>query len=80
MWNIITNWDIYWGKQDYTKLVPLVITATFFVALAYSWELVLNLIFQFGSDIGTTASGNPTYTLDGNFIKLYHHQQLLMME
>ena len=27
MWNIITNWDIYWGKQDYTKLVPLVITA-----------------------------------------------------
>jgi type IV secretory pathway TrbL component len=69
MWNIITNWDLYWGKQDYTKLVPLVITATFFVALAYSWELVLNLIFQFGSDIGTTASGNPTYTLDGNFIK-----------
>lgn len=29
MWNIITNWDLYWGKQDYSKLIPLVVTATF---------------------------------------------------
>ena len=31
MLNIITNWDLYWGKQDYSKLIPLLITATFFV-------------------------------------------------
>ena len=29
MWNIITNWDLYWGKQDYSKLMPLLVTATF---------------------------------------------------
>lgn len=46
MWNIITNWDLYWGKQDYSKLIPLVITATFFVAAASSWQWILNLIFN----------------------------------
>lgn len=69
MWNIITNWDLYWGKQDYSKLIPLVVTATFFVAAASSWQWILNLIFQFGSDIGTTASNNTTYTLSGHFVE-----------
>lgn len=69
MWNIITNWDLYWGKQDYSKLIPLVITATFFVAAASSWQWILNLIFQFGSEIGTTASNNTTYTLSGHFVE-----------
>lgn len=69
MWNIITNWDLYWGKQDYSKLIPLVVTATFFVAAASSWQWILNLIFQFGSEIGTTASNNTTYTLSGHFVE-----------
>lgn len=68
MWNIITNWDLYWGKQDYSKLIPLVITATFFVAAASSWQWILNLIFQFGNDIGTTASNNSAKTLSGYFV------------
>lgn len=69
MWNIITNWDLYWGKQDYSRLIPLVVTATFFVAAASSWQWILNLIFQFGSEIGTTASNNTTYTLSGHFVE-----------
>mgnify|MGYP001780425735 FL=1 len=69
MWNIITNWDLYWGKQDFSKLIPLVITATFFVAAATSWQWILDLIFRFGSDIGTTASNNTTYTLSGHFVE-----------
>lgn len=69
MWNIITNWDLYWGKHDFSKLIPLVITATFFVAAATSWQWILDLIFRFGSDIGTTASNNTTYTLSGHFVE-----------
>lgn len=69
MWNIITNWDLYWGKQDYSKLIPLVVTATFFVAAANSWQWILEMIFKFGSEIGTTASNNTTYTLSGHFVE-----------
>lgn len=69
MWNIITNWDLYWGKQDYSKLIPLVVTATFFVAAANSWQWILDMIFKFGSEIGTTASNNTTYTLSGHFVE-----------
>lgn len=69
MWNIITNWDLYWGKQDYSKLIPLLVTATFFVAAANSWQWILDMIFKFGNDIGTTASNNTTYTLSGHFVE-----------
>lgn len=69
MWNLITNWDLYWGKQDYSKLIPLVVTATFFVAAANSWQWILEMIFKFGSEIGTTASNNTTYTLSGHFVE-----------
>ena len=58
MWNIITNWDLYWGKQDYSKLIPLLITATFFVFLANSWGYVLNTVYEFGSEVAITASAN----------------------
>lgn len=56
MWNIITNWDLYWGKQDYSKLIPLLVTATFFVFLANSWGFVLDTVYQFGSEVAITAS------------------------
>lgn len=56
MLNIITNWDLYWGKQDYSKLIPLLITATFFVFLANSWGYVLNTVYEFGSEVAITAS------------------------
>lgn len=56
MWNIITNWDLYWGKQDYSKLIPLLVTATFFVALAYSWGFVLDTVYEFGTEVAITAS------------------------
>ena len=58
MLNIITNWDLYWGKQDYSKLIPLLITATFFVFLANSWGYVLNTVYEFGSEVAITASAN----------------------
>ena len=60
MWNIITNWDLYWGKQDYSKLIPLLITATFFVFLANSWGYVLNTVYEFGSEVAITASSKNT--------------------
>lgn len=68
MWNIITNWDLYWGKQDYSKLIPLLVTATFFVSLAYSWGFVLDTVFEFGSEVAITASssGKRTATIDDN--------------
>lgn len=56
MWNIITNWDLYWGKQDYSKLIPLLVTATFFVFLVNSWGFVLDTVYQFGSEVAITAS------------------------
>ena len=56
MWNIITNWDLYWGKQDYSKLIPLLVTATFFVFLANSWGFVLDTVYEFGTEIAITAS------------------------
>ena len=56
MWNIITNWDLYWGKQNYSKLIPLLVTATFFVFLANSWGFVLDTVYQFGSEVAITAS------------------------
>lgn len=65
MWNIITNWDLYWGKQDYSKLIPLLITATFFVFLANSWGFVLNTVYQFGSEVAITASNNKG-SMDSN--------------
>lgn len=68
MWNIITNWDLYWGKQDYSKLIPLLVTATFFVAAANSWQWILEMIFKFGNEIGTTASNNSAKTLSGYFV------------
>ena len=68
MWNIITNWDLYWGKQDYSKLIPLLVTATFFVSLAYSWGFVLDTVFEFGSEVAITASssGKRKATIDDN--------------
>lgn len=65
MWNIITNWDLYWGKQDYSKLMPLLVTATFFVALSYSWGFVLDTVYEFSSEVAITASNNKG-TMDGN--------------
>lgn len=65
MWNIITNWDLYWGKQDYSKLIPLLVTATFFVFLANSWGFVLDTVYQFGSEVAITASNNKG-TIDNN--------------
>lgn len=67
MLNIITNWDLYWGKQDYSKLIPLLITATFFVFLANSWGYVLNTVYEFGSEVAITASSkntNDSLTID----------------
>ena len=68
MWNIITNWDLYWGKQDYSKLIPLLVTATFFVALAYSWGFVLDTVYQFGSEVAITASNNKGTIDDNKFL------------
>ena len=68
MWNIITNWDLYWGKQDYSKLIPLLVTATFFVALAYSWDFVLDTVYQFGSEVAITASNNKGTIDDNKFL------------
>lgn len=56
MWDIITKWDIYWGKQDYSEFLPLLAKATFFVLLVESWVTVLDLLFDFGNQIGVTAS------------------------
>jgi hypothetical protein len=56
MWDIITKWDIYWGKQDYSEFLPLLARATFFVLLVESWSTVLDLLFDFGNQIGVTAS------------------------
>ena len=68
MWNIITNWDLYWGKQDYSKLIPLLVTATFFVSLAFSWQFVLDTVYEFGSEVAITASssGKRAATIDDN--------------
>lgn len=68
MWNIITNWDLYWGKQDYSKLIPLLVTATFFVALSYSWGFVLDTVYQFGSEVAITASNNKGTIDDNKFL------------
>lgn len=68
MWNIITNWDLYWGKQDYSKLIPLLVTATFFVALAYSWGFVLDTVYEFGSEVAITASNNKGTIDDNKFL------------
>lgn len=68
MWNIITNWDLYWGKQDYSKLIPLLITATFFAALAHSWGFVLDTVYQFGSEVAITASNNKGTIDDNKFL------------
>lgn len=65
MWNIITNWDLYWGKQDYSKLIPLLVTATFFVALSYSWGFVLDTVYEFSSEVAITASNNKG-SMDSN--------------
>ena len=56
MWDIITKWDIYWGKQDYSEFLPLLAKATFFVLLVESWATILDLLFDFGNQIGVTAS------------------------
>lgn len=56
MWDIITKWDIYWGKQDYSEFLPLLARATFFVLLVESWSTILDLLFDFGNQIGVTAS------------------------
>ena len=56
MWDIFTKWDIYWGKQDYSEFLPLLARATFFVLLVESWSTVLDLLFDFGNQIGVTAS------------------------
>lgn len=68
MWNIITNWDLYWGKQDYSKLIPLLITATFFVFLANSWGFVLDTVYQFGSEVAITASNNKGSMNNNKFL------------
>lgn len=68
MWNIITNWDLYWGKQDYSKLIPLLVTATFFVALSYSWGFVLDTVYEFGSEVAITASNNKGTIDDNKFL------------
>lgn len=68
MWNIITNWDLYWGKQDYSKLIPLLVTATFFVFLANSWGFVLDTVYQFGSEVAITASNNKGTIDDNKFL------------
>lgn len=68
MWNIITNWDLYWGKQDYSKLIPLLVTATFFVALSYSWGFVLDTVYQFGIEVAITASNNKGTIDDNKFL------------